>query len=136
MNSAGNNKTWFRACMINDVPENGGVCVKYQSHQIALFYFTRRSEWFATQNMCPHRQQMSLSRGMLGSHGEEPKIACPFHKKTFSLTDGRCMNSDEGYRISTYDVRIEEGAVYIDVTSLDDDIINHTNNNAYAKINH
>ena len=40
--------TWFAACHTTDVPENGGVCVKYKDEQIALFYFTRRNEWYAT----------------------------------------------------------------------------------------
>ena len=54
---------WFFACYADDVPENGGVCVKYKNEQIALFNFSRRGEWFATQNLCPHKQQMVLSRG-------------------------------------------------------------------------
>ena len=58
------NMTWFAACRTTDVPHNGGVCVKYKTEQIALFYFARRDEWYATQNKCPHRQQMALSRGM------------------------------------------------------------------------
>ena len=41
--------TWFPACQVSEVPENGGVCVKYNDEQIALFYFTRRGEWYATQ---------------------------------------------------------------------------------------
>ena len=28
---------WFAACGVEDVPANGGVCVKYQETQIALF---------------------------------------------------------------------------------------------------
>ncbi|MBC7720637.1 MAG: nitrite reductase (NAD(P)H) small subunit, partial [Pedobacter sp.] len=42
--------TWFLACKVEDVPTNGGVCVKYNDQQIALFHFTRRGEWYATQN--------------------------------------------------------------------------------------
>jgi nitrite reductase (NADH) small subunit len=59
--------TWFAACSVTDVPANGGVCVKYNDTQIALFHFTRRDEWYATQNECPHRMQMALSRGLIGT---------------------------------------------------------------------
>lgn len=107
--------TWFAACTTADVPENGGVCVKYKNEQIALFNFTRRGEWYATQNLCPHRMQMALSRGMIGSEGGEPKVACPFHKKTFSLIDGHCMNADDCGSLTTYPVKIEGGKVYIGV---------------------
>lgn len=108
---------WFMACSVDDVPENGGACVKYGEEQIAVYNFARRGEWFATQNMCPHKRQMVLSRGMIGSHGEhcEPKVACPFHKKTFSLLTGDCLNSDDCESIKTYPVKVKEGMVYIGV---------------------
>jgi nitrite reductase (NADH) small subunit len=106
--------TWFLACRAEDVPQNGGVCVKYKDEQIALFNFSRRGEWYASQNLCPHRMQMALSRGMIGSQNGEPKVACPFHKKSFSLIDGKCMG-EEDYRIKTYPVKVENGLVYIGV---------------------
>lgn len=106
--------TWLFACNATDVPENGGVCVKHGDKQISLFNFTRRGEWYATQNECPHKQQMVLSRGMVGSQENEPKIACPFHKKTFSLKTGECL-SGENYIIGVYAVKVVEGKVYIEV---------------------
>ena len=112
--TSNNTVTWFPACTTNDVPSNGGVCVKYEDRQIALFHFTRRNEWYATQNECPHRNQMALSRGMIGSSNNEPKVACPFHKKTFSLLTGKCLNGDE-CAIKTYPVKIEDGTVYIGI---------------------
>ncbi len=104
--------SWHLVCYTDDVPANGGVCVKHGNDQIALFHFTRRNEWYATQNECPHRQQMALSRGMIGSQNGEPKVACPFHKKTFSLQTGECLSGDE-CAIKTYPVKIENGKVYI-----------------------
>jgi len=104
--------TWFLACRVEDMPANGGVCVKYNDRQIALFHFTRLNEWYATQNECPHRQQMALSRGMIGSQGEIPKVACPFHKRTFSLKTGECLSGDD-CKIKTYDVKVEDGKVFI-----------------------
>lgn len=104
----------FFACYSDDVPQNGGVCVKYKETQIAIFNFKRRGEWYATQNMCPHKQQMVLSRGMIGSAGEdcEPKVACPFHKKSFSLKNGDCL-SGEDYKIKIYPVLVIDGKVMI-----------------------
>jgi len=107
--------TWFRACSVEDVPLNGGACVKYREEQIAVFHFSYRNEWFATQNLCPHRHQMVLSRGLIGDHAGEPKVACPFHKKTFSLQSGSCLSDPEEYKIRIYPVKIENGFVYIGV---------------------
>lgn len=110
---------WILACYENDVPENGGACVQYGDEQIAVYNFTRRKEWYATQNLCPHKQQMVLARGMIGSTGEncDPKVACPFHKKTFSLHSGECL-SGEDYTLKTYPVKLAEGKVYIGIADI------------------
>ena len=108
--------TWHAACRTDHVPEGGGACVLLDGRQIALYNFARRNEWYATQNLCPHKQQMVLSRGMIGSTGEEcePKVACPFHKKTFSLLSGECLSGEE-YEIKTYPVRVIGDKVYIGI---------------------
>ncbi|CAD5264532.1 MULTISPECIES: nitrite reductase small subunit NirD [unclassified Imperialibacter] len=103
---------WHLAARVEDFPENGGACVYVEGKQIAVFNFSARNEWYACQNMCPHKQQMILSRGMIGSQAEEPKVACPFHKKTFSLLTGKSLNGDT-CDIDTYPIRVEEGVVYI-----------------------
>ena len=102
------------ACSVQDVPSNGGVCVKINDLQIALFHFERLNKWYATQNECPHRRQMALSRGMIGTQGETPKVACPFHKKTFSLENGECLSGDE-CAITVYEVKVEAGHVFIGI---------------------
>jgi nitrite reductase (NADH) small subunit len=104
--------TWFKAAPVSSFPANGGACVLYKGKQIAVFNFTRRGEWYACQNLCPHKMQMILSRGMIGTDKTEPKIACPFHKKTFSLKTGECLNGDV-CDIATYPVKIEDGFVHI-----------------------
>ena len=111
----GHIKVWFKAARAADFPQDGGACVKYKDMQIAVFNFSRRSEWYACQNLCPHRMQMILSRGMIGSAGGEPKVACPFHKKTFSLRSGECINADEE-SLAVFPVKIEDGFVYIGFT--------------------
>jgi nitrite reductase (NADH) small subunit len=103
---------WFKAARVNDFPENGGACLLYKDMQIAVFNFSRRNEWYACQNLCPHKKQMVLSRGMIGSKEGEPKVACPFHKKAFSLKTGECLNAEE-CNISVFPVRIEDGYVHI-----------------------
>lgn len=104
--------TWYRAASVQAFPEDGGACILYKGRQIAIFNFSRRNEWFACQNLCPHKQQMVLSRGMIGSDCGEPKVACPFHKKTFSLVSGENLNGDEP-PIAVYPVKVEDGFVYI-----------------------
>jgi nitrite reductase (NADH) small subunit len=106
-------KTWFKAGEITDFSTNRGGCIKYKGKQIAIFNFSRRNEWYACQNVCPHKMEMVLSRGMLGSTEAIPKIACPMHKKTFSLVDGSNLNGDEDLAIATYPVKIVDNEVFV-----------------------
>lgn len=103
---------WKKACKTTDVPEEGGACVLLEGEQVAVFNFAHKNEWYATQNLCPHKMQMILSRGIIGSALGEPKVACPFHKKTFSLKSGACLSGDD-YSIKVYPVKIEDGTVYV-----------------------
>ena len=104
--------TWFKVASIEDFPENGGACAVYRGLQIAIFNFSRRNEWYATQNLCPHKQQMILARGIIGSQKNEPKVACPYHKKAFSLKSGKNLNGNE-CDLATYPVKVESGYVYV-----------------------
>ncbi|MDB2385330.1 nitrite reductase small subunit NirD [Polaribacter sp.] len=103
---------WFKAALVKDFPKNGGVCVKYKDKQIAVFNFERIHKWYACQNICPHKMEMVLSRGMIGDDKGTPKVACPLHKKTFSLENGENLNGDIA-PIATYPVKIEGENVYI-----------------------
>jgi nitrite reductase (NADH) small subunit len=105
-------QVWFKAGKTSDFPTDGGGCIKYKGKQIAVINFERRNEWYACQNLCPHKLEMVLSRGMIGSADEIPKIACPLHKKTFSLVDGTNLNGDN-LQIATYPVKVEGGEVFI-----------------------
>ena len=105
---------WVKAARITDIPPDCGVCIKIGNEQIAVFNYSRRNEYFAVQNQCPHKRQMVLSRGMIGDSGGEPKVACPFHKRTFSLNSGKCLNDDE-YCIKTFPVKVENGEMFIGI---------------------
>jgi nitrite reductase (NADH) small subunit len=114
MTEANDVNTWFKAVSVDEVPKNGGVCVKIDDKQIALFNFTSRKKWYACQNLCPHKLQMILSRGMIGDKQGIPKVACPFHKKSFSLESGENLDGED-YFLQTYPVKVENGYAYIGI---------------------
>ncbi|MEM6805431.1 MAG: nitrite reductase small subunit NirD [Bacteroidota bacterium] len=103
---------WYKAASVDAFPENAGACIKYKGMQIAVFNFSRKSSWYACQNLCPHKLEMVLSRGLLGDDGGIPKVACPLHKRTFSLETGENLNGEED-PIAVFPVKIEAGYVYI-----------------------
>jgi nitrite reductase (NADH) large subunit len=98
--------TWVRVGSVDDFPVDAGGCIRYGYAQIAVFRFASRGEWYATSNMCPHKQEFVLSRGLLGDAEGEPKVACPLHKKTFSLQTGQCLTG-EPYAIDVFPVKVE-----------------------------
>ena len=102
-----------------DFPHDGGATIKYGRTQIAVFNFASRGEWYATQNMCPHRREFVLSRGMIGDQNGKPKVACPVHKKTFSLESGQCL-SGEDYSVQVFPVKIEGDDVYLQLPPVEE----------------
>lgn len=105
-------KFWFKAAKVEDFPSDGGACVKYKDLQIAVFSFDRKKKWYACQNLCPHKLEMVLSRGLIGDENGISKVACPLHKKTFSLESGENLNGDLA-AIAIYPVKIRDGWVNI-----------------------
>lgn len=106
--------TWTKTAKVESFPENGGMAVLIDGKQIAVFNFKKRNEWYATDNMCPHKNEMCIARGMVGDSGGEPKVACPFHKRNFSLESGKSLSGDD-YKLGTYPVKVEDGYVYISI---------------------
>lgn len=105
---------WVKVGTVSDFPRNGGATIKYGKVQIAVFNFTSRGEWYACQQMCPHRKAFVLSQSILGETGGIPKIACPMHKKTFSLESGKCLGGDE-YEIRVFPVKVENQNVFLEL---------------------
>ena len=105
---------WVPVGTADDFPIDGGSTIKYGRTQIAVFNFSTRGEWYATQNMCPHRKAFVLSRGMIGDAKGTPRVACPLHKKTFSLETGKSLQ-DEEYSIRTFPVKVENGSVSLNL---------------------
>jgi NAD(P)H-dependent nitrite reductase small subunit len=105
---------WVAVGRIEDFPKDGGAAVKVGKVQIAVFHFTSRGQWYACQNMCPHKNAFVLSRGILGTAGDEPKVACPLHKRPFSLETGKCQ-SGEDYSVKVFPVKVIEGEVHVEL---------------------
>ncbi len=112
-------REWVRLASVRDVPSDGGIAVKYGETQVAVFHFASRGEWYATQNLCPHKREMVLARGIVGDQGGAPKVACPLHKKTFDLESGACLSGD-ALEIATFAVRVEGDDVMVELPLLAD----------------
>ena len=105
-------ESWIHVGSTADFPTNGGAAVKYGKAQLAVFNFTTRGEWYACQNMCPHKNAFVLSRGIVGNAGETPKVSCPLHKKPFSLQTGESLSGEE-FAVKVFPVKVAGDAVYL-----------------------
>jgi nitrite reductase (NADH) large subunit len=105
---------WVKVGRTDDFPHDGGRTILHGKTQIAVFRFESRGEWYATQNVCPHKRALVLSQGILGDADGTPKVACPLHKKPFALTDGKCL-SGEPLALATFPVRVEDEDVWVEL---------------------
>jgi NAD(P)H-dependent nitrite reductase small subunit len=104
------------------VAKDSGCVFKYGECQIAIFH-TATGQWYATQNMCPHKRAFVLAQGLLGdTSGGEPYVSCVMHKKNFSLASGRCLvpGDEEKYGLMTFQVKVsDDGLVYVLLPSIE-----------------
>ncbi len=105
---------WVPVGKVADFPVDGGRTIRYGRSQLAVFRFASRGEWYACQNMCPHKKEMVLARGIIGDQGGVPKVACPLHKKTFSLESGTCLTGED-YQVQVFPVKLEGEEVYLEL---------------------
>jgi NAD(P)H-dependent nitrite reductase small subunit len=106
-------RKWVRVASVADIPEDGGIAVRHGPSQLAIFRFGA-DKYYATQNLCPHKKERVLARGIVGDQGGTPKVACPLHKKTFDLKTGACLSGDD-LAIETFPVRVEGSDLWVEL---------------------
>lgn len=110
-------KSWVEVGTTSDFLANVGTPILYGDSQLAVFNNEQRGEWYCTQNMCPHKQAFVLSQGMIGDASNVPKVACPLHKKTFSLESGEQLGEGD-LNLLTFPVKIEGGKVMVELPAV------------------
>jgi len=107
-------KSWVKIAPIDLFPDNSGKVIKYGDTQIAIFNSHDKTQWYATQNMCPHKRAFVLADGILGDdENGVVKVSCPMHKKNFSLESGECLSGDAELKLMTFDLKIEDDSVWL-----------------------
>jgi nitrite reductase (NADH) small subunit len=87
--------------------------------QVALFRL-HDDEVLAVQQLDPFGGANVISRGLVGTRGDEPTVAGPVYKQVFSLRTGRCLDA-AGYTprpglgpdLATFPVRVLDGVVHV-----------------------
>lgn len=92
-------------CALTDLIENAGTAALVDDMQIALFYVKRTEQVFALSNYDPFSEANVLSRGIIGSIGDELVVASPIYKQHFNLETGQCVE-DKDVAIAAYSVQV------------------------------
>ncbi|WP_299200528.1 nitrite reductase small subunit NirD [uncultured Amphritea sp.] len=103
---------WTAVCSQNKLVPDSGICALIDDQQVALFYVKKEQAVFAIANHDPFSQANVLSRGLIGSKGDNLFVASPVYKQHFCLKTGRCLD-DETTQIQTWPARIENGLVEV-----------------------
>jgi chlorite dismutase len=97
---------WTRAAALADLPPGAAKVVYHQGEQVALFHTAEGI--FAVANRCSHANG-PLADGAV----EGTTVTCPYHSTQFDLATGIPLCGPASRPIPTYDLRIEDGTVYL-----------------------
>lgn len=106
---------WIKVAQTSQIPKAGGGCVKVEQQQIAIIH-GHNEQWYAIQNTCPHDQRNVLYKGLTGTQGDRPKIACPMHKHSFCLETGEHLGGNADWRLKQFPIKVEGDDLYIQLS--------------------
>ena len=105
-------RTWVDVCALDDLVPDRGEAALVGTHQVALFRLSGSGELYAVSNLDPFSRAYVLSRGIVGSRGDVPKVASPMYKQSFDLRTGACLD-DPAVSVLTFAVRVVDGRVEV-----------------------
>ncbi len=95
MTAAVDTEVWIDVCAFDDLLPDRGACALVDGEQVAIFRVWPTHELFALSNHDPFSDAYVLSRGIVGSKGDVPKVASPIYKQTFDLRTGKCLDKPD-----------------------------------------
>ncbi|KAK5728824.1 hypothetical protein LTR15_001964 [Elasticomyces elasticus] len=118
--------TWqplAKSDQFTDSATGSSLAVKRGDTQLAIFKV--KGQYYASQQMCPHKRAFVLSDGLIGDDNKTDKlwVSCPYHKRNYELkgeSAGKCGN-DESVSIATFPVEArEDGHVYVKLPPIEE----------------
>ena len=103
--------TWVDVCALDELTPGRGACALVGPFQVALFRLHDDS-LYALSNLDPFSEAYVLSRGIVGSRGESPKVSSPVYKQSFDLRTGTCLD-DPAVSVPTFPVRAIDGRLLV-----------------------
>ncbi|MGJ8583814.1 MAG: FAD-dependent oxidoreductase [Marinosulfonomonas sp.] len=99
--------TWHKSIKAKTVLAAGATAVEVDGLRLALFAL--EGEIYCTANICTHAFAI-----LTDGHVEKGCIECPLHQGLFDIKTGKAQGVPVTKDLATYDVKIEDGTVWID----------------------
>jgi 3-phenylpropionate/trans-cinnamate dioxygenase ferredoxin subunit len=100
---------YTKVALVEDVPEGEMVTIETLSGE-NIVLVRLEDEIYAFQDRCSHKD-FPLSNGTL----EGDQVECAWHGARFNVRTGRALCLPAIRPVRTYDVKVEDGEVYIAV---------------------
>lgn len=100
-------KNFIRICKLSDLPENKGIRIEINDHDLAIFKI--QGEVFVISNVCPHNHTSQMFNGYLNSF----EIVCPVHGWKFDIRTGKTLSNHSNIRV--YKSRVVDDEVYVKI---------------------
>ena len=100
---------WRRVCGAGEVTD-GQICRFDDGRGGHIMIINQGGRMYAADAVCTHADA-DLSAGFLGPDG----VRCPLHLSVFDLETGRPQNPPAEEALRVYNVRVDDGQVYVEV---------------------
>ena len=101
---------WTDACATRELTDGRAFRIDVDGSGVLLLKST--GQLYAIGNQCSH-QGAALDRGVVRVAGSVRTVTCPAHGSMFNLETGKVMRPPATKPVPVYDVKIEEGRVYV-----------------------
>lgn len=99
--------SWVRACAAGDIPRNDVKRFDHGGDSYAIFR-SGDDRYYAISDICTH-EHAHISDGYV----EDSVVECPRHAGCFDFRTGKALGPPVSVDLETYEVKVEEGAVYL-----------------------
>lgn len=99
---------WIKACSTKELEK--GEMLDFDHDDKKILLTNLNGKIYATDRICTHADA-DLSGGILSDEG----VTCPLHLSTFNLETGVPQNLPAELPLKTYNVKIEQNEIYVEV---------------------
>jgi chlorite dismutase len=97
---------WARVAAVEDLPDGAAAAVYFRGDHVALFNL--EGHIYALGNRCSHANGPLVEGAVEGGC-----VTCPYHGSRFDLASGQPRGGPAVKPVPTYQVKVEDGAVFL-----------------------